>query len=77
MSEPRTIVHKPVIHEQLNMDFTYKHIVGSQGDVQLGGPALDCAIGVPLRLRLTNLLYSYLFTHIYIMTKYLNYALTE
>ena len=32
--------------------------VGSRGDVQLGGPVLACAVGVPLRLRLVSLFYS-------------------
>ena len=33
------------------------YIVSSQGNVQLGGPVLACAIGVPLRLMLVSLFY--------------------
>ena len=32
-------------------------LVGSGGDVELGGPVLACAGGVPLRLRLISLLF--------------------
>ena len=38
--------------------FQFKYIVGSRGVVQLGGPVLTCAVGVPLKLRPVRLIYS-------------------
>ena len=31
--------------------FTYKYIVSSRGDVQLGGPALVCTLGGPTKAK--------------------------